>query len=298
MRALRSVLFVPGHKADWIQKALRSEADGIIIDLEDSVPEQAKELARGNARAAILGYSGQKALIVRANGLQTEHFAKDLLEVTVEGLSAYLLPMLSNRDDVVAFDSVIAAGEIANCVARGTVEVIASFETAASVVNVDQIVTAPRVAGVMAAAAKDADISRSVGFQWSKDGSETLYLRSRILMAARAAGLKMIVLGLWQDVRDLDGMRAFARQNVALGYTGQVLIHPTHAPIANEEYGLSAEQADYFQRLIAAFEAGEAEGNGAVSFAGEHIDIAHANNAREILRNAGIAPFAADAGNA
>lgn len=117
-------------------------------------------------------------------------------------------------------------------------------------------------------------------------------------MAARAAGLKMIVLGLWQDVRDLEGMRAFARQNVALGYTGQVLIHPTHAPIANEEYGLSAERADYFQRLIAAFEAGEAEGHGAVSFAGEHIDVAHANNAREILRNAGIEPFASGAGKA
>jgi citrate lyase subunit beta/citryl-CoA lyase len=290
MRPLRSVLFVPGHKADWIQKALRSEADGIIIDLEDSVPESEKPLARTNAREAILGYTGKKTLLVRANGLETEHFGRDLLDVSVPGLTAYLLPMLSTRDDVVAFDSVIAAGELANGVPRGTLEVVASFETAASIANADSIVTAPRVGGVMAAAAKDADISRSLGFRWTRQGTETLYLRSRILTAARAAGLEMIVLGLWQDVRDLDGMREFARENAGLGYTGQVLIHPSHAPIANDEYGLSAERADYYLRLVAAFEAGQAEGHGAVSFEGEHIDIAHASNARSILRNAGIDP--------
>lgn len=288
MRALRSVLFVPGHKADWIQKALRSEADGIIIDLEDSVPEADKQLARTNAREAILEYSGTKALLVRANGLDTAHFGRDLLEVSVAGLDAYLLPMLSHREDVIAFDSVITAGEIENGVPRGTIEVVPSFETAASIAHADEIVSGPRVGGVMAAAAKDADISRSLGFRWSAEGAETLYLRSRILTAARAVGLRMIVLGLWQDVRDLDGMREFAKQNAALGYTGQVLIHPTHAPIANEEYGLSAEMADYYRKLIAVFEQGQLEGHGAVSFAGEHIDLAHANNARDILLNAGL----------
>ena len=91
-----------------------------------------------------------------------------------------------------------------------------------------------------------------------------------------------------QDVRDLDGMRTFARDNAALGFTGQVLIHPTHADIANEEYGLSNDRVDYYRRLIAAFEAGERAGHGAVSFEGEHIDLAHANNAREQLRRAGL----------
>lgn len=283
MRALRSVLFVPGHKADWIQKALRSEADGVIIDLEDAVPAADKQLARENARAAILEYTGEKALIVRPNGLDTEHFGADLLAVSVAGLAAYLLPMLSCRDDVVAFDAVISAGELANEVPRGTIEVVPSFETAASIANADEILSGPRVGGAMAAAAKDADVSRSVGFRWTPEGAETLYLRSRILIAARARGLRMIVLGLWQNVRDLEGMRAFAAANAGLGYTGQVLIHPSHAPVANEEYGLDAATIDYYRRLVAAFEAGQAEGHGAVSFEGEHIDLAHANHARELI---------------
>lgn len=287
MRQLRSVLFVPGHKADWIQKALRSGSDGIIIDLEDSVPEGQKDLARQNARAALLGYEGDTVILVRPNGLDTSHFGADVHAVAVAELSAFLVPMLRKRDDVVAFDAIVTAGEIANAVPRGTVGIVASFETAAAIANVEEIVSGPRIVGVMAAAAKDADVSRSVGFRWTASGEETLYLRSRILIAARSEGLRMIVLGLWQDVSDLEGMRAFARQNAGLGYTGQVIIHPTHATIANEEYGLSQEQADYYRRLIAAFEEGELAGHAAVTFDGEHIDIAHAANAREILARAG-----------
>ncbi|MCK3769492.1 CoA ester lyase [Microbacterium aerolatum] len=289
MRALRSVLFVPGHKADWIQKALASPADGIIIDLEDAVPEADKALARQNARTAITSYTGAKTVLVRVNGLDTDHFGEDARTVVVDGLGGLLLPMLRHRDDLVAFDGVISTAEIFNGIPRGTVEVVPSFETAEAISNVEMILTGPRVGGVMAAAAKDADISRSVGFRWSAQGLETLYLRSRILLAARAAGLEMIVLGLWQDVRDLDGMRAFARDNAALGYTGQVIIHPTHANVANEEYALSDERIDYYRRLIRAFEAGVRDGHGAVSFEGEHIDLAHANNARELLRRAGHA---------
>lgn len=287
MRALRSLLFVPGHKHDWIAKALASDADGVIIDLEDSVPEKDKALARTNARDAILAYEGDKAMLVRPNGLGTSFFADDLLAVTVEGLDAFLLPMLTSRDDVVAFGSVISAGEIANGLVRNTVEVVPSFETAASIEHAAEILSGPRVGGAMAAAAKDADVSRSVGFRWTAEGDETLYLRSRILMAARSVDLQMIVLGLWQDVHDLDGMRTFAAANFGLGYTGQVLIHPSHAMIANEVYGMDDASADYYRRLIAAFEAGLADGSGAVTFQGEHIDLAHANNARELLMRAG-----------
>jgi len=289
MRALRSLLFVPGHKADWIGKALHSEADGIIIDLEDAVPPASKALARSNARDAITAYTGDKAVLVRVNGMETDHFADDVRAVVDGGLTGLLLPMIRNRDDIVAFHGVITGAEAANGVPRGSVDVVPSFETAAAIGNVEDILTGPRVGGVMAAAAKDADVSRSVGFHWSAAGSETLYIRSRILLAARAAGLEMIVLGLWQDVRDLDGLREFARDNAALGYTGQVLIHPTHAGIANEEYGLSDSQIAYYRRLVTAFEEGVQVGNGAVSFDGEHIDLAHAENARQRLRRAGVA---------
>lgn len=289
MKPVRSLLFVPGHKKDWIIKALNSEADGIIIDLEDAVPPADKELARTNAQEILAEHTETDTVIViRPNALDTEHFGADIAAVTRPGLTAFLLPKLFGRDDVVRFDALVTAAELANGVPRGTVELVPSLETAASINKVDEILTGPRVGGVMAAAAKDADVSREVGFTWTAGGLETLHLRSKVVLAARSAGIRCIVLGLWQEVRNLDGMRKFARDNNGLGYTGQVLIHPTHAPIANEEYGLSDNQIAYYRGLIAAFEEGTARGHGAVSYEGDHIDLAHANHAREVLAIAGL----------
>jgi citrate lyase subunit beta/citryl-CoA lyase len=190
---------------------------------------------------------------------------------------------LFSRDDVVRFDALVTAAELDHGIDRGTVELVPSLETAASINKVDEILAGPRVGGVMAAAAKDADVSREVGFRWTAAGVETLYLRSKVVVAARAAGIRTIVLGLWQEVRNLDGMRTFAQDNSGLGYTGQVLIHPSHAPIANEEYGLTSTLKDYYEGLIEAFEEGQRNGHGAVSYRGDHIDLAHANHAREAL---------------
>ena len=287
MKPYRSLLFVPGHKRAWIDKALASEADAIIIDLEDSVPEEDKATARANARDALGALSAGKGVLVRANALDTDHFGADILEATHANLTGFLLPKLFTRDDVVRFDALVTAAELAHGVRRGTVELVPSLETAASIQNVEAILSGPRVGGVMAAAAKDADVSREVGFAWTAGGQETLYLRSRVVLAARAAGLRSIVLGLWQEVRNLEGLRKFASANHGLGYTGQVIIHPTHAPVANEEYGLSAFMRDYYEGLIAAFEQGQREGHGAVSYRGDHIDLAHANHARQALAFAG-----------
>ncbi|WP_369046264.1 HpcH/HpaI aldolase/citrate lyase family protein [Sinomonas sp. P10A9] len=286
MKPYRSLLFVPGHKRSWIDKALASDADAVIIDLEDSVPEEDKALARANAREALDApgsVPGGKGVLVRPNALDTAHFGADILEVTHGRLTGFLLPKLFTRDDVVRFDALVTAAELAHGVDRGTVELIPSLETAASIQNVEAILSGPRVGGVMAAAAKDADVSREVGFTWTAEGQETLYLRSRVVLAARAAGLRSIVLGLWQEVRNLDGLRTFAAANNRLGYTGQVLIHPTHAQVANEEYGLSDYMRTYYEGLISAFEDGQREGHGAVSYRGDHIDLAHANHARQAL---------------
>jgi citrate lyase subunit beta/citryl-CoA lyase len=287
MKPYRSLLFVPGHKRAWIDKALASDADAVIIDLEDSVPEEDKALARANARDALESHTADKGVLVRPNALDTAHFGADILEVTHVNVAGFLLPKLFSRDDVVRFDALVSAAELAHGIQRGAVEMIPSLETAASIQRVEDILSGPRVGGVMAAAAKDADVSREVGFTWTAEGQETLFLRSRVVLAARAAGLRSIVLGLWQEVRNLDGLRAFAHTNHQLGYTGQVLIHPTHAPVANEEYGLSDYMRTYYEGLVEAFEEGQRNGHGAVTYRGDHIDLAHANHARQALAVAG-----------
>lgn len=285
MKPFRSLLFVPGHKADWVDKGVRSGADALILDLEDAVPESDKSLARevtGHSIERLHADSGV-GVVVRVNALDTEHFGRDLASVVRPGLTALLLPKIFDRRDVIAFDALVRHFEIEAGMAARSVSFIPSLETAKSLTNIDRIANSPRVACLMAAAAKDADISREVGFRWTPGGQETLYLRSRAVLAARSAGLRQVVLGLWQDIKDLDGLRSFALQNAGLGFTGQVVIHPSHVPIVNDAYSLSTAERDRLFGLIEAYETGAAVGEGAVMYQGEHIDRAHYEHARQLL---------------
>lgn len=283
----RSLLFVPGHKESWVDKGVASGAHALILDLEDAVPEVDKNLAREVTASSVdrLGKETSVCVLVRVNALDTAHFGADLEAVVRPGLTAVLIPKVYDVEDVIAFDALVRHFEIAAGMEVGTVGLIPSFETAKALVNVDRIAAGPRVVSLMAAAAKDADISREVGFTWTPAGDETLYLRSRVVLAARAAGLRHVVLGLWQSIRDLEGLRAFAESNHRLGFGGQVIIHPSHAPIVNEAYSLPAEVLARYAAMVKAYEDGAAEGHGAVMFDGEHIDLAHVQNARQILES-------------
>jgi citrate lyase subunit beta/citryl-CoA lyase len=284
MKHYRSLLFVPGHKPDWADKAVRAGAHALILDLEDAVPAGAKAEARHAVAATIDRLAGgSTGLIGRVNPLDTDLFARDVTAVVRPGLTALLLPKIYGRDDIVAFDALVTATEIDRGMPRGSVGLIPSLESARSLSNVDEIAAAPRVVSLMAAAAKDADISREVGFTWTPTGVETLYLRSKVVLAARSAGLAHVVLGLWQDVADLEGLRAFAQANRQLGFGGQVLIHPSHVEIVNEVYSPGGAELHRLRRLVEAYVQGVARGEGAVTFDGEHIDLAHVQNARSIL---------------
>jgi len=283
----RSLLFVPGHKEGWVDKGVASGAHALILDLEDAVPEADKSLAREVTAASVdrLGKESTVGVIVRVNALDTPHFGGDLEAVVRPGLTAVLVPKVFGVNDLVAFDALLRHFEIAAGMPVGSVGLIPSFETAKALVNVESIAAGPRVVSLMAAAAKDADISREVGFTWTAGGEETLYLRSRVVLAARAAGLRHVVLGLWQDLRNIDGLRDFAESNHRLGFGGQVIIHPSHAPVVNEAYSLPAAVLERYAAMVQAYEDGAAAGHGAVMFDGEHIDLAHAANARQILQS-------------
>lgn len=123
-----------------------------------------------------------------------------------------------------------------------------------------------------------------MGYRWSPEGNETHALRSRVLLDVRAAGAPHPVAGLWTRVHDLDGLRAFAEQNRALGYTGMMAIHPSHVPVLNEVFSPSPAELARAVRLIAALEEAQARGEGSVAFEGEMVDEVMATTARAVLR--------------
>ena len=287
MRPMRSLLFVPGHRAAWVDKAVAAGVDGIILDLEDSVPidlkaearqEVARSIARLHAEAIDVG------IYVRLNPLDTGLSGDDIELVTVPGLDGFALPKLFAPSDVIRYDALVTHYEARNGVPAGTIEFICNLETAQAYASCEALATAsPRVATLFAGTARDADVSRSIGFRFTPVGQETLYLRSRAVLACRANGLDFPIVGVWQDLADTDGARRFSEQNRELGFRGQVLIHPSHVAVANEVFSPSASEVEFYRGMIAAFEKAEAAGAAAVLYEEMHVDYAHIKTAREIL---------------
>lgn len=290
MKPYRSMLFVPGHKSTWAEKAVASGADALILDLEDSVPVTEKADARKIVRETIgrLRDAGTRADVwVRPNSYDTGLFGADVEDVVIPGLAGLFLPKVFTAEEIVRIDAVVSHVEQREGMEAGSVGLIVSYETAISMAHCEEIAAAsPRVSSLLGATGPNADVGRELGFEFTPAGFESLYLRSRIVLAAKAAGLHHPVTGVWQDIKDTDGFRRFALDSRGLGYRGMVCIHPSHVAISNEVFTPPAETVDYYRRMVAAFREAEAGGSAAVDFEGMHIDIAHVKTAEGVIEQA------------
>lgn len=287
MKPTRSMLFVPGHKPGWAAKAVASGTDAIILDLEDSVPAAVKAETRHRVAETIRDLARnhpQVGVYVRLNALETGMTGDDLEAVAIPGCDGFLPPKTYGARDIVQLEALVDHFERKNGVAPGKLEFVLSLETAQAYAECEAMIKAsPRCATLFAGTARDADVSRSVGFEFTPQGLETLYLRSRAVLAVRAAGKDFPIVGLWQDLKDIDGAWAFARQNRQLGFRGMVAIHPSHVAIANEVFMPSQQEVVFYQGMIEAFEAGVAKGDAAVAYEGMHIDLAHVKTAQAVI---------------
>lgn len=281
------MLFVPGHKQPWADKAVASGADALILDLEDSVPPDQKEGARATVRETIEKLHAESVrpdVWVRANPYDSGLMGADLEQVVVPGLTGLFLAKVFSADEIVRIDAVLDHIERRQGLEPGSIELIASFETATSMSQCEEIaLAAPRMGGLLGGTGPDADVGRELGFEFTPEGLETLYLRSRIVLASRAAGLHSPVCGVWQEIADIDGFRRFAEDNRRLGYRGIVLIHPSHVAPANEVFTPPEAKVEHYRRMIAAYREAEASGSSAVDFEGQHIDIAHVKTAEGVI---------------
>lgn len=290
---LRSLLFVPGSRTDWLPKAESAGADAAILDLEDAVPEDGKAAAREAVAQAVTadqmtdGTPGPMRLLVRINALDGAtgwQGADDLRAVARPGLYGIVLPKVSGPEDVTTADRLLAWCEREHGLPEGHFALLPLLETARGLREAYAIGrAAARIAHLGAVTAPGGDVERAIGYRWSPEGEETRELRARALLDARAADRPHPVAGLWADVADLAGLRRFAEQNRALGYEGMAVIHPSHVPVVNEVFAPDAEELARCGRLIATVERAQAEGAGAVLFEGRMVDEAMAATARRTL---------------
>ncbi|MEK8036433.1 MAG: CoA ester lyase [candidate division NC10 bacterium] len=285
MKPYRSALFVPGNRAAWMEKAIGYGADCLILDLEDSVPDQEKVAARPLVRAAIVSLKARgQAVNVRINGFATGLTFDDLEGVLCPELDGVALPKVETVADMRELDAILTHLEKRMGIPPGTIETPLGCETAAAMRNTYEIATScPRVKRVTLAAGPGGDAARAIGYLWSKEGTETLYLRSKTVLDCRAAGIQYPTVSSWWNIKDLEGLEKDARWNRQLGFRGQTVMHPSHVPIVNRVFTPSAEEIAYFEGLIQAMEDARKRGIAAVTYKGDMVDEAMVKTAREML---------------
>ena len=211
---VRSMLFVPANREERMHKALTVGADAIILDLESAIPRGEAATARNMVRALLdAAESPRPAVFVRVSEIDSSDFSADLSACVHDRLAGIVLPQVASAVDVerasAALDRVDSVGRIA---------LYPLVETAAAVRTAYDIARAsPRVAYFGGGTSRGGDLARSVGYRWTPEGTETLYLRSKVLIDARDAGVFNPITGIWGHVDDLDGLRAFAQQSRNLG---------------------------------------------------------------------------------
>ena len=279
----RSLLFVPATAQRFVANAHARGADAIILDLEDSIPPAEKEAARAAlpAAAATVGQAGAE-VCVRINR-PLELAVPDIAAAVMPGVAALMLPKVMGPEHVRLLSEVVGTREAALGLPAGQTRLIGIVETPQALPHLAAIAAAdPRMAAI---GLGSEDLSTELE---AVPGADLLYPRGvMVVAAARGAGILPLGSGgAFADFSDLEGYRAALRRSRRLGFACTACIHPLHVPIINEEYGVAAEEADRARRLIAAFEAAVARGEGAVAFDGAMIDLPVVERARRLVARA------------
>lgn len=278
LRPRRSVLYMPAANERALEKAKTLATDALIFDLEDAVVPDAKTTARDQAVAAARsGHYGHREVTIRCNGLDTPWGADDLAAAATSGASAVVIPKV---DSVDYLDRVAAALDHAGAPAE--MAIWAMVETPTAIFDVRSLAAHPRVAVLVMGTN---DLVKELRAVAGADRSTlTPYLATAVL-AAREAG-KVILDGVYNDVKDPEGFRSEAVQGFEMGFDGKTLIHPSQVEPTNEVWAPSADEIDHARRVIAAFTEAEADGRGVVTVDGRLVENLHRDNAQRILATA------------
>jgi citrate lyase subunit beta/citryl-CoA lyase len=284
MDHLRSLLSVPGNVPKMLQKSPSYGADALILDLEDSVPVDRKPEARLMVREFIESGRQGAVTFVRVNAIETGMLDDDLDAIIRPGLTGIQHPKTDSPDVVRKIDEKITALEEKRGLPVGSVEVILSIESVAGVYNCYSILSAAkRVGSCLVGIAENGDLQRDLGFVHTREGLETLFLRSKVILEARHAGIVNALDGVYSAVNDMEGFEMEAMMGRQLGYRGKKVIHPKHIEAANRIFMPTAKEIDFQERVLAALEEAEKRGSAATTVDGFMVDIAMAVNARRVL---------------
>jgi citrate lyase subunit beta/citryl-CoA lyase len=272
----RSVLYMPGANERALEKAKGLAADALILDLEDAVAPDAKAEARDRVcAAASSGEYGAKEVAIRVNGLTTQWHADDIAAAAAAGPAAVVVPKVDSVDDVHAIERGLEAGG-----APDHTKIWAMVETPVAMLHAEAIAAASERLTVLVMGTND--LAKELHAEHVPGRQPLLTGLGLCLLAARATG-KVILDGVYNDIKDPDGFEAECLQGRQMGFDGKTLIHPSQIDPANAVWAPTPEAVEDARALIATFEEAIAAGKGVVTHNGRMIENLHVENARRIL---------------
>ena len=274
----RSVMFSPGDRPDFMRKAPNAGADTIVFDLEDAVAPDAK----ADARDAVLDvltdddFDPDCEVCVRVNVAGAGQAADvDALSAPDARLDSVMLPKADSTHDVDTLERLMGDR-------RATVPVLALIETAQGVLNAAEIAAADDTHAVLFGAE---DLSADIGATRTEEGTEVLYAREHVVLAARAAGVDCIDT-VYTDIEDHDGLAEETRFAAQLGYDGKMAIHPGQVSVINDAFTPSEDEVEWAEKVVDARDDAENSGKGVFRVDGEMIDAPLVAQAERILSRA------------
>jgi len=267
----RTVLFSPGDQPELLRKAPTTGADVVVFDLEDAVSPAEKETARGAVADAVTELDAECELCVRINPLDAGGQRDlDSLESVMKHVDSLMLPKVSGPTDVDSVCEVLGHDET---------PVLALLETAAGVLAAVDIAAVDAVDALLLGAE---DLSADVGLTRTESGTEVLYARQRVVLAASAHGVDAIDT-LWTNFEDTAGLTDDAELAVEFGFDGKMAIHPAQIPVINDAFTPDPAQIEWAQNVLDAREAANEAQQGVFSVDGEMIDAPLIRQAEKIV---------------
>ena len=266
----RSMLFLPGNTPNMLINGNCLGSDAIIFDLEDAVSPAEKDAARILVRNT-LRYMDLRGCetIVRINSIDTPYWQKDLDTVLPQQPNLILLPKTNSAADILAADAYMTALEEKLGLANNTVGLMPLIETALGVENAFAIATASKRVQALFLGAED--LTADLQCKRTKESREIEYARTRLVVAARAAGVDVYDTP-FTDVNDDEGIWTDARVAKALGFNGKASISPRHVDVINQVFSPTQKEIDYAYEVMDAIALAKEQGRGVIALHGKMID--------------------------
>jgi citrate lyase subunit beta/citryl-CoA lyase len=277
----RSILFVPGNNERMLEKASTLKPDVVLLDLEDSVPEDDKTEARKAVQDALHGLTWKaREVAVRINGINTQHFSDDIKAVAASGFKLIAVPKVETAPEVEIIEKMIRkfsrSGDVPG--------ILVMIETAKGLIYVEEILSSSSLLKAVEFGAEDFALSMGI-HNPSRPDVATLYARSRIVAAAHAFGVDPID-NVFVDLKDQEGLRRSAIDAKNMGFVGKLVIHPSQIDVVNEAFSPSRDEMIWARRVIEAWNENRKKGRGAFRLDDRMIDLVHIKMAQQILEQA------------